>query len=73
MNLFDIPLKGRAKITKINVTGNLAARMQSLGLCAGAEVRTLAYSLFGTCVLVQAGGARISVRKKTARLIEVEI
>ena len=61
-----------AKITKIDVTGNAAVRLSSLGITVGKKITVLSFSLFKSSVLIGCGAVRLGLRKSLAAKIEVE-
>ncbi|MDE6104683.1 MAG: ferrous iron transport protein A [Clostridia bacterium] len=60
------------KITKIDVTGNAAVRLSSLGITVGKKITVLSFSLFKSSVLIGCGAVRLGLRKSLAVRIEVE-
>ena len=72
MNIYELKTGERAKITKINLTGGGAARLNSLGVTAGKYVTVLSYSLFKSSILIGCGAVRVGIRKSLATLIEVD-
>ncbi|MDE7181990.1 MAG: ferrous iron transport protein A [Clostridia bacterium] len=60
------------KITKIDVTGNAAVRLSSLGITVGKKITVLSFSLFKSSVLIGCGAVRLGLRKSLATKIEVE-
>lgn len=60
------------KITRIDVTGNAAARLGSLGIAVGKKITVLSFSLFKSSVLIGCGAVRLGLRKSLAVKIEVE-
>ena len=72
MDVFNIPVGGKAKITSVDAAGVEGARLRSLGIVRGAEIRLLAFSLFKSAALVSVNGARVSIRRRLAARIKVE-
>ena len=72
MNIYELKIGESGKITKINLTGGGATRLNSLGITVGKRVTALSYSLFKSSILIGCGAVRLGLRKSLAALIEVE-
>lgn len=72
MSVYDLKAGESAQITKINIAGGAAARLNSLGITAGKRVTAFAFSLFKSSVLIGCGAVRLGLRKAFATQIEVE-
>lgn len=71
-SVFNLKTGESGKILAVNVSGNAAARLNSLGITAGKRITVLSYSLFKSAVLIGCGAVRLGIRKSLARQIEVE-
>ncbi|MDE6613622.1 MAG: ferrous iron transport protein A, partial [Clostridia bacterium] len=65
-----LELGSSGKITGIDVTGNAAARLASLGITVGKKITLLSFSLFKSSVLIGCGAVRLGLRKSLAMKIE---
>ncbi len=72
MNVYGLKVGESGKITKINLSGSAATRLNSLGITVGKKVTALSFSLFKSSILIGCGAVRLGIRKATASLIEVE-
>ena len=72
MSVYNLKAGESARIVKINVTGNAAVRLNSLGVACGKEVTALAFSLFKSSVMIGCGAVRLGMRASLAGLIEVK-
>ena len=71
MTVFDLKKNDNAKITSISFGGAARARLTSLGVKEGENIKILSFSLFKSAVLVACGYVRIGIRKSLAQKIEV--
>ena len=70
--LFGLNSGESAVISKIEISGNAAARLNSLDVSVGKKITVLSYSRFKSSVLIGCGAVRLGIRKALAVLIEVE-
>lgn len=73
MTVFDLKKGQMAQISEVRAEGSLKARLNSLGICAGARVELISFSLFKSSVLIACAAVRVGLRKNTARKIEVKV
>lgn len=71
MSVFDLKVGDSGTIVKIGATGAEADRLSAVGLVCCERITVLAFSLFGSSVLVGVGPTRVAVRGSVARKIEV--
>lgn len=71
-SVFNLKKGESGKILAVNITGNAAVRLNSLGITAGKKITVLSYSLFKSAVLIGCGAVRLGIRKSLAKQIEVE-
>ncbi|HBN13302.1 MAG TPA: hypothetical protein DD415_06775 [Clostridiales bacterium] len=72
MSVLNLKAGECARIVRVNATGGVAARLNSLGITAGKRISVLAFSLFKTGILLGCGAVRVGIRKSLAAEIEVE-
>lgn len=72
MDVYGLKTGESGKIIKINLSGNAAVRLNSLGVTVGKKVTALSFSLFKSSILIGCGAVRLGIRKATASLIEVQ-
>lgn len=70
--LLDLKCGEIAKIARVTADGGALSRLTALGVVAGAQVEILAYSLFGSSVLVSCASVRVSIRRGLAEKIQIE-
>lgn len=73
MNLSAIKPGDRATITKIEVAGPLKRRLMDMGILVGEEVRVVKVAPLGDPIEVKIKNYSLSLRKKEARNILVEV
>lgn len=72
MKLSHCPLRRQARIINAGVEPQFDLRMQELGVRAGAQFTAVNRSAFGG-VVINIGGTRIAVDRKSARNMDVEV
>ena len=72
MSVFDLSKGESAVIKSCNLSGNAAARLNSLGIAVGKKITVLSFSLFRGSVLISCGAIRLGIRAALAKNIEVE-
>ncbi len=72
MTVFDLKAGESAEIARINLSGAAMARLKALGICDGARITVLSYSLFKSSALVSCAAVRVGIRKKLAEKIELK-
>lgn len=73
MNLAVMKPGQKAKITGIEVTGPLKRRLMDMGMLVGVEVRVEKVAPLGDPIEVRVKSYSLSLRKKEARSILVEV
>ena len=71
-SVFNLRQGESGKILSVNISGNAAVRLNSLGITVGKKITVLSYSLFKSAVLIGCGAVRLGIRKSLAKQIEVE-
>lgn len=66
--LTELPVHGSARVTNVDETGPMAARLESLGICVG---RTLRLVKTGELFIVNVYGSRLGIARDVAKLIRV--
>lgn len=56
----------------VGIVGAAWQRLNSLGVKNGAKITVIAYSFFGSSVLISCGYNRIAIRRSIAERIEVQ-
>ena len=57
----------------VAVGGDVRARLESMGICAGNTVRVERKVPLNGTILVRVGGAAVAMRKDAARFVEAEV
>ncbi|MCQ2548346.1 MAG: ferrous iron transport protein A [Clostridia bacterium] len=70
--LKDIPIGGKAKVTKVNGQGALKRRIMDMGITKGVEIRVLKAAPLGDPLELALRGYTLSLRKADAEQLEVE-
>ena len=70
--LRDIPVGGKAKVTKLTGEGAIKRRIMDMGLTKGTEVSVRKVAPLGDPIEITVRGYELSIRKADAELIEVE-
>ncbi len=73
MQLSLLPLGSKAKVSKLNVYGNIRRRMLDLGLIPDTTVETVQISPAGDPKAYYIRGAVIALRKEEASKVQVQI
>jgi ferrous iron transport protein A len=73
MNLGTLKPGTRGRITKIEVTGPLKRRLMDMGVLAGEEVKVEKVAPLGDPIEVTVKNYKLSLRKKEAQGILVEV
>lgn len=73
MNLSMLKCGERARISKITVTGPLKRRLMDMGVIAGEEIGVEKVAPLGDPLEVTIKGYRLSLRKKEAEGIIIEV
>ena len=78
MNLEQIPLGVRARVSKISSTGDrredIRGQLEDIGFLPGEQVEVLRKGLLGQGpILIRVGSSTFALRESEARLVEVEI
>ncbi|HXX52962.1 MAG TPA: FeoA family protein [Thermodesulfovibrionales bacterium] len=73
MTLSMLKTGEKGKITKIGATGPLKRRLMDMGVLIGQEVKMLKIAPLGDPVEVNVKNYNLSLRKKEAEEIEVEV
>ena len=72
MSVFDLKRGESGIIKSCTLSGNAAARLNSLGITEGRKIKVLSFSLFRGSVLIGCGAVRVGIRAALAKNIEVE-
>ncbi len=70
--LRDIPVGGKAKVTKLTGEGAIKRRIMDMGLTKGTEVSVRKVAPLGDPIEITVRGYELSIRKADAELVEVE-
>ena len=70
--LRDIPVGGKAKVTKLTGEGAIKRRIMDMGITKGTEVTVRKVAPLGDPIEITVRGYELSIRKADAELIEVE-
>jgi ferrous iron transport protein A len=73
MNLALLKPGDRARITKIDVAGPLKRRLMDMGILVGEEIKVEKVAPLGDPIEVTVKNYKLSLRKKEARNILVEV
>ncbi len=71
MSVFQLKKGQSGIIIRVEAGGAEAARLTALGICCGAKVTALAFSLFNSSILLGVNYSRVSLRRAVAERIEV--
>lgn len=72
MRLNEITKEGEFKVTKVNCENESVARLMSLGLLPGQQIRLTHEAPLGDPIAVEFDGCHMSIRRKDAAEVEVE-
>ncbi len=70
--LYGLNRGERAAIMRVGAEGGALARLDALGVRAGAEVEAVAFSLFKSSILISCGSVRLAMRRALAEKISVK-
>ena len=70
--LRDIPVGGKAKVTKLTGEGAIKRWIMDMGLTKGTEVSVRKVAPLGDPIEITVRGYELSIRKADAELVEVE-
>ena len=70
--LSHLPMGRRATLNKVGGEGSFRRRLMEMGLTPGVEVRLLKRAPMGDPLEIEVRGARLSIRRKDAKALEVE-
>jgi Fe2+ transport system protein FeoA len=62
-----------ADVISVDAEKEMKERLRALNVCAGARVKILKIGFFGSSILIEAGGARVGMRKNVAEKIFVRL
>lgn len=72
INLYDIPLGGRAKIKKVEACEDIRRRLLDIGLTKGTEIECVLINPGGSLIAYMIRDALIAIRDNDAKKILVE-
>lgn len=70
--LYGLKRGERATIVRVSAEGGALARLEALGVRAGANVEAVAFSLFKSSILISCGSVRLAMRRALAVKISVK-
>lgn len=73
MRLNELQLGGRCRVTAINFNHAVCQRLANFGLLPGAEILLSQVAPLGDPIAITFGGQKISLRRREAALVEVEL
>jgi len=73
MNLSNIPIGARARVTSVTGEGLIARRLMEMGVVPGVSVRLVKSAPFGDPIEVRLLGYSLAIRRNEAEAIEVEL
>lgn len=71
--LAKVPLRTPAKVVRVGGARAVRRRLMELGLVPGTSVRVVGVSPLGDPLELEVRGARLSIRKKEALSVDVEV
>ncbi|GHC12914.1 FeoA family protein [Cerasicoccus arenae] len=73
MRLDQLQIGRRCRVTAINFNHAVCQRLANFGLLPGQEVEMSQIAPFGDPIAITFGGQKISLRRREAALVEVEL
>ena len=71
-NLREVPVGGKAKVTRIHGEGAIKRRIMDMGITKGVEIYVRKVAPLGDPIEITVRGYELSLRKADAESIEVE-
>ena len=72
-NLLDIKIGQKARVTSVNISGNMRRRLLDIGITVGTEIECVCKSPFGEPVAFLIRGAIIAIRKEECENITIAL
>lgn len=71
--LTDIPIGGKARVTRVNGTGRVTQRLMEMGVVPGVALKVVKAAPFGDPIEVRLRGYSLAMRRSEARAVEVAV
>jgi Fe2+ transport system protein FeoA len=71
--LSDLAPGARGRVVRVNPTGGPGQRLLEMGLISGMRFEVIRFAPFGDPVVIKLHGYHLSLRKKEAESVEVEV